>query len=242
MQLTEYLSGQISMVRNFTQRLLFTVLLALSAPALVIGAQQGIGVSLINYTIDSANSANLGYTITINAQLTNFDSVQYSGVIDFGLRNSHFVITNSTDFGTPPYTGNTIILHGHETVPAIFSVHLDPQYFAPGPDVVVVWPICPSPHADSIVIQFTVNDPTAVSDSKNEPIAYALTQTHILLRNLPANINFKQVRIYNLIGQNLMQLQANNITDIPLPQMPKGIYLCEMLAADNTTRVIRFFH
>jgi len=39
-----------------------------------------------------------------------------------------------------------------------------------------------------------------------------------------------------------MHENSDNITEINLPNLPVGIYNCELLSADNNRRVIRFVH
>src|ERR1043165_5014828 len=131
-------------------------------------ANPTVGVTLINYTFDNVG---YGYSITINAEVRNFDTVPFNGTIDFGLRNNaHPNLTNSGIFNQPPYSGNQISLYPNEVVPAVFSIRIEPQYFAPGPDVVVVWPICSGPIADSIVLDITVQNPSGISEIGREHV------------------------------------------------------------------------
>lgn len=200
----------------------------------------GIGVTLINYTFDTVG---YGYTITINAQVTNNDTLPFTGSIDFGLRTDNYNLTNADLFNKPPYSGsNTITLYPHETIPSIFSVHIEPQYFLPGPDVVVVWPICTSPVTDSIVIPIVIQAPSAVEDENEIQFNYIVTGTDIYLFNLPRDVNFKQVRIYDILGRVVSDDVSGNITDVKLPAAPHGIYMAEMLTTDNRRRIIKFFH
>ncbi|HLP53267.1 MAG TPA: T9SS type A sorting domain-containing protein [Chitinophagales bacterium] len=204
-------------------------------------ANNGIGVTLINYTFDTVG---LGYTITINAQVTNFDSVPFNGVIDFGLRTDNYILTNSAVFNKPPFSSNTntITLYPYETVPSIFSVDIDPQYFTPGPDVVVVWPICTQPVVDSIVIPILIEAPNGIAGHQDPLFSYMVLNNRIFIRNFDGSTNLQQVRIYNLMGQQLSTLQSDNITEVPLPALPKGIYLAEFIAANGKRRLIRFFY
>lgn len=229
------------MYKKLTHRIGISLLFILFG-CWVSRATGSIGVSLITYTIEAANSATPGYTITISAQLTNFDSLPFHDTIDFGLRGNQQTLSNAGIFGKPIYSGRYIYLHGYESVPAIFSVTIEQQYFAPGPAVVVVWPLCPVPSVDSVVINFTVRDPSGISSTKEDPFSYIVLNNTILLKNLDAKTNFKQVRIFNLLGEQVFSLQSSYITEIPVPNLPKGIYLCELSAADNTKRVIKFFH
>ncbi len=213
------------------------ILLIVCNPANAI--ERGVAVSLINYTLDSVD---LGYTITVNARVSNYDSLPFAGILDFGLRNNHQTLSNTGVFNKPPYSGAQISLNPYETVPAIFSIHIDPQYFSPGPDVVVVWPICNKPFIDSVVIDIYVHSPSSIKEDKQELFGYIILNDRIFLKNYTAETNFKQVRIYNLLGQQVSELHSEFITEVPLPALPKGLYLCEFLAADGKRKVIRFFH
>ena len=229
------------MRKNFTHRTIFTLLCTLLGFG-ACRAAEGVGVTLLTYTIDSANSAGPGYTITISALLTNFDSLEFHDTINFGLRGDHQNLTHAGIFGTPKYNGTVVFLHGHEIVPALFTVRIEQQYFAPGPAVVVVWPICTQHIGDSVVIDFTVLDPTGISTEKDDPFTYVVLNNRILLKNQDTKTAFKQVRIYNLLGQQVSEQQSGGLTEIPLPTLPHGIYICELLAADSSRKVIKFLH
>jgi hypothetical protein len=230
------------MVISFTPRSRIGFLVILFSAWLYAGAENsGIGVTLVNYTVDSGNSVDIGYTITINAEVTNYDTGAFSGTISFGLRSSSEVLTNDGIFGQPPYSGDLIKLGGGETVPAIFSVNVNYQYFAPGPDVVVVWPICDQPIADSIVIHVTVLDPPSGINPLSAGIfTYTVLSDRILLKT--TNINFQQVRILDVLGQEVYQLSSNYISQVPLPALPRGIYICQLFTADGKRETFKILH
>ena len=227
------------MMKKYLHKLIAAAVLVLLVGSPCMASNHGVGVTLLNYTLDTVD---LGYTITINAQIRNFDSVPFAGTIDFGLRNDHYTLSTSSIFNKPPFSGNQISLYGHEIVPAIFSVHVVQGYFAPGPDVVVVWPICSQPIADSIVIGIYIENPNSIADNKEDPLSFIILNNRIFLKNYTPETNFKQVRLYNLLGQQVYEMHAEYITEVPLPVIPKGLYLCEFLAADGKRKVIRFFH
>src|ERR1700722_9395046 len=127
------------MIKKLTLPILLTGFIILSSIPLARAADKGIGVVLLDYTLDTTNQVDLGYTITIYAQVTNYDTVPFSGSINFGLHNNQQNLSTDNIFKKPPYSGDIISLGPGETVPAIFSVNVSPLYFAPGPDVVVVW-------------------------------------------------------------------------------------------------------
>ena len=177
-----------------------------SPPA--VASNFGIALSKINYTFDTVG---FGYTITVNAQLTNYDSVPFSGPMDFGLRTDHYNLTTSSLYGKPPYSGNQISLYPYEVVPAIFSIHIEPQYFSPGPDVVVVWPIANSPYIDSILINIIVQNPSGIKDDKEDLFSYIIAGNKIFLKNTNPETNIKQVRIYNLLCQLVSEMHSDFI-------------------------------
>ncbi len=229
------------MTAKQTLKIVFFLLLLLPAALATNAAGNGLGVTLVNYTLDTVNNdVSLGYTITINAEVTNFDSLPFMGVINFGLHNNTEILSNTGLFDKPPYSGDTVSLGGHETVPAIFSVTINQPYFKPGPDVVVVWPICSQLISDSIIIPINVVDPSGISNEKEIPFSYAVVNNNILIKTTDAKINFKQVRIYNDLGQKLLEITSDFITDIPLPQLPLGIYFCQLSTADGRNAAVKF--
>lgn len=226
------------MMKRFHQKILIGVFFCLLLSAQQIQAA-GVGVTLISYTFDTVG---LGYTITVNANVTNYDSLIFTGNLDFGLRNNQQTLSNTGVFNKPPYSSQQITLYPNETVPAIFSIDIDPQYFAPGPDVVVVWPICSQPIADSVVIDIYIESPSAIASGPNDLFSWILLNDYVFLKNLAPDINVQQVRLFNLLGQQIYTYHSQFITEMQLPATPKGVYLCEFITSDNRRQVIRFFH
>ena len=231
------------MKQNILRTFLAAVLLSVASVQHSV-ASSGIAVTLLGYTIDSTLNVNLGYTLTISAIVKNTDGVNsFSGPLDFGLHTNTHTLTTFSLFSKPFYSGSTqIFLDTNESVPALFSVDIDPQFFSPGPDVVVVWPICTSPITDSVRIPLNIVSPNAITDEQEQKFNYFVTEDKIFLQNIYQQINFKQVRIISLLGQTVSSLTSNFITEIPIPDLPKGIYLCELVTNDNSHSVIKFFH
>lgn len=207
-------------------------------------AGNGLALTLLNYTLQSdSGKVDLGYTITINSFLYNDDTIPFAGTLDFGLRNSQQVLTNADHvFNRPPYSGTQIFLNPGETVPAVFSIHVDDPYFMPGPDVVVVWPISSRPIADSILILLDVIGPNTVPQYEEATFGYLITPQKIMLQHLPPETKVQQVRIYNVFGQCLAWFNSGITDEIPLGYLPRGIYLCEISTSDQKRKVIKFFH
>lgn len=207
-------------------------------------AQAGIAVRLLNYTLQNQQgNVPLGYTITISAEVQNTDSANsFGGTVDFGLRNyTQNLSSVSGIFNKPYYSSQQISLGPGEKIPAIFSVDIEHPYFSPGPDVVVVWPIAQSPSTDSVVIYLNIFNPSGIYTDKRLEFEYAVAEDKILLLNLPSEIVFKQVRIYTVLGQEISRIAPPVFSEIPIGILPKGIYLCELIANDNRRNVIKFF-
>lgn len=229
------------MITRQTLGIILFTLFTLSASKVIQAADNGVGVTLINYTLDTTtNDVNLGYTITINASVTNYDSTPFRGVLNFGLHNNILELSNSGIFDKPPYSGDSISLGGHETVPAIFSIDINTPYFMPGPDVIVVWPISPAPIADSILIHLNIIGPNSIHGPQEIPFTYTLVNNTIALKTSDAKIDFKQVRIYNSIGQKILELNTDFISSIPLPSLSAGIYFCQLITDNGKMATIKF--
>lgn len=222
-------------------RLAFLIVTVVTCAPLV-AQTNGLALTLVNYTVQNDSSVNLGYTITINAQITNTDTANsFAGVLDFGLRNSAQILTqNNTIFKKPPYSSDSVILNPGETVPAIFSIDIETPYFAPGPDVVVVWPISSKPVSDSILIELNVVGPSNIADKPEAEFSYIVYPGAIALQGLPYQMQVKQVRIYSISGQVFIQHNSGINTEIPLGTLPRGIYLCEVYLSDKSRKVIKF--
>ena len=223
-----------------TFRIFFCCIFLLTACSTARAAGNGVGVALVSYTLDTVNQVDLGYTLTIYADVTNYDSVPFQGVINFGLHNNEQILTTTGIFSQPPYSGDNISLGPGETVPAIFSININHPYFAPGPDVVVVWPICNQPISDSILVHLDILDPSGIKDQKEIPFTYAVVKNNILLKASDSRINFQQVRIFNALGQKLSETVSDFISSVPLPALPGGLYFCELITSDGRKVTIRF--
>jgi hypothetical protein len=233
------------MIRNLLPRIIFSLLLTVAIPFGSV-AQSGLALTLINYTVQNdTGKVNLGYTITINAELTNTDSQDFSGQLDFGLRNNSGELTNvGTIFNKPTYSNQVppIVISPGETVPAIFSIDIETPYFAPGPDVVVVWPISTKPVADSILIPLLVLSPNDVAMEEAGNFKCLVLSDRLILQDAGTELNVQQVRIYDLYGRLIAEPANYNTNQIMLNAIPKGIYLCEVTMKDNTRRVVKFIH
>lgn len=233
------------MLRQLHIRCLLSVISLWLTCLYLSGSDKGIGVTLVNYTLQHIpnNEVNTGYKLSISARVKNFDTIPFYGILDFGLRNSRFDLTQTSLFGRPGYSGQFVELQGGEEVPAIFSVTIDPSYFiAPGPDVVVVWPISPQRIEDSVIIYLTILDTvTSMNDEPDGNFGYNALPDRIQLFNSGSEaFNFKRVRFFDLMGRHLSDAPLVINNEIPIPNLPQGIYLCEMIGVNGKSKVIKF--
>ena len=206
----------------------------------VVAQSTGIGLTLLNYTVENnQGNIDLGRTVTINALISNYDSSEFVGTLDFGLRNSQQQLSATDLFNKPPFSGNTIMLNPGETVPAVFSIDVDAPYFIPGPDVVVVWPISTAPIGDSIVINLNINGATGIANTNQVKLSYLVLRDKIVWTNTETKNPIEQVRIYNLVGQTIYSTSGDS-NEVPINQLNSGLYICEIRSADKRS-VIKFY-
>lgn len=206
----------------------------------VVAQSTGIGLTLLNYTVENnQDNIDLGRTVTINALISNYDSSEFVGILDFGLRNSQQQLSATDLFNKPPFSGNTIMLNPGETVPAVFSIDVDAPYFIPGPDVVVVWPISTAPIGDSIVINLNINGATGIANTNQLKLSYLVLRDKIVWTNTETKNPIEQVRIYNLVGQTIYSTSGDS-NEVPINQLNSGLYICEIRSADKRS-VIKFY-
>jgi hypothetical protein len=233
------------MIQKFLPIRVFCLVLLMTAGALQLAANPGIALTLLNYTVqNNQGNVDLGRSITINALVTNNSSVAFSGTLDFGLHNNtqNTLGTNDNVFQKPPFTSSQINLDPGESVPAIFSINIETPYFEPGPDVVVVWPISSSTIDDSIRIALIINGPNAVNEEREFKPSYIVLRDKIVILDASNQSAVEQVRIYNLMGQQVLAQNGDFITDIPVSTLPKGLYLCQLVDDKNKGAIIRFVH
>lgn len=202
--------------------------------------QTGLSLNLLNYTFEADTLiVNPGFRITIYTELTNVAQDTFESTLEFGLRNNQQDLSAIPGiFNKPSYSGKTIRLTPGETVPAIFSVKIDAPYYAPGPDVVVVWPISNSPILDSVIIPLIVDAPMSSAGLTTQTARYIISDGQLHLLQAIEN-PVKQVRIFNLNGQQLSNVVLHNASTMPAITLPKGLLFVEVIYADRKRAIIK---
>lgn len=174
-----------------------------------------------------------GDTLVYDLEISNLDSIPFSGNVFVGFKGSN---NNGYD---------SILLGALQIAPNSFvqrSIAIDvlPQYFKTGPEVVVVWPIFDgrsgSQVADFIYVKNHLND----IDQELVMAKDYFVLRHFLSCNR-CEISFKRVRIFDLTGSVLFTQELPSFP-LELPLKNAGLYFIQLEAVDGITSTIRFMY
>lgn len=197
----------------------------------------------LNVITVSDTAPALGDEILVFANLQNTDSTNaFSGVVNFEVANGIQNLSNNNILSSPPYSGTQITLNPKEEIPALFTVKVDEQYFKAGPDIIVIWPITTLPPKDSIRIPITIHQALGIEGlAQNKPHLFVSGNQLLIHTGFNANNDLKQVRIFDLSGQLLLQhsSEEKNIS-IGIEEIPRGLFICELLYSNNKRNVMKF--
>lgn len=197
----------------------------------------------LNVITVSDTAPALGDEILVFANLQNTDSTNsFSGVVSFEVANSIQNLSNKNILSSPPYSGTQITLDPKEEIPALFTVKVDEQYFKAGPDIIVIWPMTTLPPKDSIRVPITIHQALGIEGfTKNKHYLTVNGNQLTIHCGVTANNDLKQVRIFDLAGQLLLQQchDENNIS-INIDMLPRGMFICELLLNNNKRNTIKF--
>jgi hypothetical protein len=197
----------------------------------------------LNVITVSDSAPALGDEILVFANLQNTDTANsFTGVVNFEIANGFQNLSGSNILSAPPYNGTQITLNPKEEIPALFTVRVDEQYFKVGPDIIVIWPMTTLPPKDSIRIPITIHQALGIEWlTQNKPHLSVNGNQLMIQSGVTANNELKQVRIFNLTGQLLLQQSSEekNIS-IGIDELPRGLFVCELLYSNNKRNVMKF--
>lgn len=203
-------------------------------------SQSSLRLSVITVS-DSAPA--LGDEILVFANLQNTDTANsFTGVVNFEIANGIQNLSGNNILSAPPYNGTQITLNPKEEIPALFTVRVDEQYFKVGPDIIVIWPMTTLPPNDSIRIPINIHQALGIEGlTQNKPHLSVNGNQLMIHSGATANNELKQVRIFNLTGQLLLQQSSEekNI-NLSIDELPRGIFICELLYGNNKRNVMKF--
>jgi hypothetical protein len=125
------------------------------------------------------------------------------------------------------------------------SIYIDPFYFRSGINTVVIWPVASDASGfitlDTIRYNIYVLHPLA----NNKPLS--IDKIVLYPNPFSSKIWFKgvdkksieQVRIFNLLGDEILQLQIKETSPLDLSELPKGIYFIKLQSKDGKQIIIK---
>jgi hypothetical protein len=197
------------------------------------------------YTTSSSNTTlPMGGMVSINTKLVNTSATDtFNGLIDFELANGNGIINDINVFGEPQISGTVFKLAPQEEKLLLFTVTPNASYFAPGPDIIIVWPIAASANAiiDSARVAINILQSTGVNETDMQQIRILNTGTDLFISTGSEKIATERVQLFNLQGQLLLQ-QYFNATNVHLPitELPKGIYVVELTTNNGIRKLMKF--
>lgn len=224
----------------------FITLTFLLAIAKLSFSQTGLFVvdSTLFFSVDTAYQ---GTNITYGLQLQNGSpSTTYTGNITIQIYNDS---TGTGGFGTIVPVDSTYIqgatINANNSLFVSDSIFIDPSIFRSGINTVVIWPVAAESSG------FTTLDTTRQNILVLAPLASRKQisldkitlfpnpfNSIIWLKGLDKNI-IEQVRIFNVLGEEIMQLQIKESSTLNLNQLEKGVYFIRIEATDGKQIIIK---
>lgn len=201
-------------------------------------AQASLGL----FTSSVSNSSpTLNTQISIFTELLNLSATDtFRGVVNFKLANKDSIITNVNVVGMPNFAGTSITLAPQEQKAALFTVQLLPSYFSIGNDIIIVWPVAAVATPDSAKAPIVISAETGISDIASQSVkAYVADERLMIISDDKTGL--QQVQIFDIAGRKVGEytIDATAIT-ISLHDLPKGIYIADILTTTGESRKIKF--
>jgi hypothetical protein len=176
--------------------------------------------------------------VSLTTTLHNAGNQSYHGSLSFGFsinstRNVSTVIFNA------PYNGESISINPGDSLPLLFHVLVQSQYFLAGPDIFVVWPIIDNNRTpDTIEAQIWVLD--QISDVATETPDNALrvyTSNNLLFIENADHLNLvQQAKVFDVSGRLLVDVPVSGLAQIPFPSQPAGVYVVQLCLTNGQRR------
>lgn len=196
-------------------------------------AQTQIDLSIDPLTLQPPFRVSYGDTISYATEITNKDSNTVSGTLFIAFKGSNSVTYDSLNLGVvqiPPFG----------TIQRSISIDVQPQFFKPGPEVVVVWPIFSGNAGNQVADFIFVKDNLSnISNITSAQTNYFVWQNTL---NSKSNIStLKQVRIFDISGQSLFNTQSENFP-IELPKLNTGIYFIQIENITGEIEIVKWLN
>lgn len=215
---------------------LYLIVMLLAAQPLKAGSLLVFGPATV-----SADTVHHSDTITLATSLLNVGNAAYNGSLSFG-----FAINNTRNISEAifiaPYKGQMVNIPAGDSLPLLFRIVVQPQYFQSGPDIFVVWPITdnnytPDSVAVNIVVIDEVNDISTTPGDENFRVYCNDNQLKIAGNGDEPPID--NLAIYSTTGQLMYSNVVGSNLSVSLSPFPAGIYLVKVSFANGKKRMFK---
>jgi hypothetical protein len=215
-----------------------TLLILLTGTSALLNAAGNLGWGATTFSKDTLF---LGDTLIITTSLKNYDVQAYNDSVGFALTINSVLNVNQNIFPNP-YPVQPVSISAGDSLPASLIIVITPAYFLVGPDILVVWPKAKggTQAHDSIVKTIIVLDPTLGIDKQQKNLPLVNYRNNMLfVSSGDPETQLNRVRIFNLLGEELINAPLDEKNSIPFNKEPNGIYLAEVNYNGTQKRIIR---
>jgi hypothetical protein len=203
-----------------------------------IASNMGLGRCFL-----SRDTLQFGDTLIITSMLINHDTVAYQGTVKLVYKLNGVENIDEKIFPNP-LSGQFINLPVGDSLPVLIHIIITPAYFLPGPDILVVWPICPDGSNPYTKLDTTiyVENPTGFSDNSISPPALKVytANSHVFVNNDNPAFMLNCVSIFDILGRNVKTaICKDDHLQIDMANEPDGIYPVEVTLSNGQRAVFK---
>ncbi len=204
----------------------------------LVEAQASLGVSIDSFPsqlIFTDTSAYYG-SFTVH----NFGTATFNGSFSLNYTVNNALFNSAYDSGLY-YPGTTLtIAPGASSTPQQLIIHANTAAFSNiGSSGVVIWPISVSALTyDSATTIVEVTFPANINAVSNQQLQVFINQQQLYINTDAQNL-VKRVRIYDLMGQLLIEQPVSVSTIIAMNKYAAGCYLVEVILNDNSRKIFK---
>jgi hypothetical protein len=168
-------------------------------------------------TVISADTLNFDDTLLITTYIVNYDTASYNGTINLAYKLNGIENIDPKLF-PQPLNGQTLSIPAGDSLQLIIQVIISPAYFESGPNILVVWPICPDdspPHSEFSKIIY-VEDPAEIRGTPNsiDKLKIYASSGAVFVAVEPGELFLNRVRIFDMEGRCIYALKVNSLNEV----------------------------
>jgi hypothetical protein len=207
-----------------TLRWLF--LLGVIVASLRAGAQAKLGITIDSFPqqlIVGDTTTHFGYF-----RLHNFGTDTFNGVftLDYTVNG---VFYNSADDSGLNFPSTPLIIAPNDSSPlqAVLVFSNTGPFSIVGSSGVVIWPISPSALTyDTAAVQTVVTPVAGITPVSDQTLKVFISQQQLFVNSNAQNF-IKRVRVYDILGELLVESEASQSIIIPMNKYARGCYLAK---------------